>query len=71
MHHNRKKQQIVLDNPQPITLDLGDGNEAKMFALAHMGGMGKSNRIRYFHENQIPKTIEDDWKVVANYIKNR
>lgn len=61
--------ELNADNPQPIVLDLGNGSATKMFALAHMGGLGKSNRVRFFHKNQISKTIEDDWKVVANYIK--
>ena len=56
------------DSPQPITLDLGNGNYAKMFALAHMGGLGKSNRTRYYKDKPNKKTVIDDWEVVADYI---
>lgn len=62
-------EELNADDPKPVGLDLGDGKEIKMFALAHMGGLGKANRTRFFRKNQIQKTIEDDWKVVANYIK--
>lgn len=55
-------------HPCPIDLDLGDGHHAKMFALSHLGSLGKANRVRYFRENNINKTIESDWEAVANYV---
>ena len=63
------EEELNVDDPKPVVLDVGDGKKIKMFALAHMGGLGKANRTRFFRENQIQKTIEDDWKVVANCIK--
>lgn len=55
-------------SPRPITLDLGDGNQTQMFALAHMGGLGKSNRARYYKDKPIKRTVTNDWEVVADYI---
>lgn len=63
------EEELNADDPKPVVLEMGNGKKIKMFALAHMGGLGKTNRTRFFRENQIPKTIEDDWKVVANCIK--
>ena len=57
------------DIPDPIVLDLGNGNQTKMFALAHMGNLGKFSREIYYKKKQNKKTVTDDWKVVANYIK--
>lgn len=63
------EKELHEDILHPIVLDLGNGYQAKMFALAHMGGLGKSNRTRYYKDTQNKKTVMDDWKVVANYIK--
>lgn len=62
------EKELHEDIPHPIVLDLGNGNQAKMFALAHMGGLGKANRTKYYKDKQNKKTVMDDWKVVANYI---
>ena len=62
-------EQLDIKNPKPIELNIGDGHCAKMFTISHLGSLGKANRTRYFNENGINKTVEDDWKVVADYIK--
>lgn len=63
------EKELYADVPQPIVLDLGNGNQTKMFILAHMGGLGRANRMRFFRKNHIKRTVEDDWAIVANYIK--
>ena len=59
------------ENPQPIALDLGEGHHAKMFVISHLGSLGKANRKRYFNKKGIEKTVEDDWKVVGDYINRK
>ena len=39
-----------------------------MFALACMGSVGKSNRTRYYKNKESKRTVEDDWKAVADYM---
>lgn len=63
------QEELYADEPKPVVLNFGNGKQAKMFALAHMGGLGKSNRTRFFQKNHMQKTVEDDWAIVANYIK--
>ena len=63
------QEELYGDEPKPVILNVGNGKQVIMFALAHMGGLGKSNRKRFFKKNQMQKTVEDDWAVVANYIK--
>ena len=62
------EKELHEDIPHPLILNLGNGNQAKMFALAHMGSWGKANRTRYYKDKQNKKTVMDDWKVVAKYI---
>ena len=62
-------EQLNKENPKPMEINIGNGHCIKMFTISHLGSLGKANRTRYFNENQINKTIEDDWMVVADYIK--
>ena len=54
-------------NPQPIAI--GEKQEMTMFAMPHLGSLGKANRNRYFRTNKIEREITKDWEIVANYIK--
>ena len=36
-----------------------------------MGSLGKSNRTRYYKDKENKKTVEDDWNVIAKYIKEQ
>ena len=62
------EQELYGDVPKPILLDFGNGHHAKMFALAHMGSLGKANRTKFYKNKDNKKTVENDWKVVADYI---
>lgn len=63
------QEELYANELKPVILNLGNGTQAQMFALAHMGGLGKANRTRFFHKNHMQKTVEDDWTIVANCIK--
>lgn len=54
-------------NPKPIII--GDEQEMILFAMPHLGRLGKANRKRHFNKNGIAKNVKDDWKVVAEYIR--
>ena len=72
---NAKNYNIFLDeelnaeNPKPIMI--GEKQEITLFAMPHLGSLGKANRKRYFNDNAIDKDVKQDWEVVAKYIKQR
>lgn len=64
-------EELRAGNPRPIELDLGNGKSADMFVIAHLGNHGKRNRRSNFKDKNIKKKYpEEDWKVIAEYIKN-
>lgn len=62
------EQELYGDVPKPILLDLGNGHQAKMFALAHMGSLGKVNRTKFYKNKDNKKSVEKDWQIVADYV---
>lgn len=53
-------------NPQPIMI--GEQQEITMFAMPHLGSLGKANRNGYFKKNEIDRDITKDWEIVAKFI---
>lgn len=55
---------------KPIKIKLESGHNIIMFAMPHLGGLGKANRNKYLNKKEDNRSFDDDWKVVAKYINN-
>lgn len=59
-------KELNTNNPDPMKIDLGNGHQAVVFGIAHLGQLGINNRKNHFkNKDDYPKA---DWEVIAQYL---